>query len=106
MVGSLRQAKYVDVLAAYENVRLIEGCAAFVSSDTIQVDGRNLRASRIIVTTGSRPWIPPIPGLREAEPLFSKNSKCRSGCPGDATRLLNKATRKTENGRIRRGHFR
>jgi hypothetical protein len=29
----------------------------------------------------------------------------RSGCP-DAAGLLNKATRKTENGRIRKGHFR
>jgi mercuric reductase len=71
LVGSLRQAKYIDVLNAYENVRLIEGRAAFVSPGTIQVDGRTLRAPRIIVTTGSRPWIPPIPGLREAEPLTS-----------------------------------
>jgi mercuric reductase len=71
LVGSLRQAKYVDVLGAYENVWLIEGRAAFVSPDTIQVDGRKLRAPRIIVTTGSRPWIPPIPGLREADPLTS-----------------------------------
>jgi mercuric reductase len=65
LASSLRQAKYIDVLTAYENVRLIEGRAAFVSSDTIQVDGRKLRAPRIIVTTGSRPWMPPIPGLRE-----------------------------------------
>lgn len=71
LVGSLRQAKYIDVLAAYENIRLIEGRAVFVSPDTIRVDGRTLRAPRIIVTTGSRPWIPPIPGLREAEPLTS-----------------------------------
>lgn len=71
LVGSLRQAKYIDILAAYENIRLVEGRAAFVSPDTIQVDGRTLHAPRIIVTTGSRPWIPPIPGLREAEPITS-----------------------------------
>ena len=71
LVGSLRQAKYIDVLAAYENIRLIKGCAVFVSPDTIRVDGRTLRATRIIVATGSHPWIPPIPGLREAEPLTS-----------------------------------
>jgi mercuric reductase len=71
LVSSQRQAKYVDVLGAYENVWLIEGRAAFVSPDTIQVDGRKFRAPRIIVTTGSRPWIPLIPGLREAEPLTS-----------------------------------
>jgi len=71
LVASLRQGKYVDVLAAYENVRLVEGHARFVSPDKIQVDGRELRAPRIVVTTGSRPWIPPISGLREADPLTS-----------------------------------
>lgn len=39
LVASLRQAKYVDVLAAYENVRLVEGRARFVSRDAITVDG-------------------------------------------------------------------
>ena len=33
------------------------------------------------------------------------SSKCRSGCP-DAAGLSNKAGRKTENGKIRKGHFR
>jgi mercuric reductase len=71
LVGSLRQAKYIDVLAAYENIRLVEGRARFVSRDAITVDGRTIRAPRIVVTTGSRPWIPPIPGLREVELLTS-----------------------------------
>jgi mercuric reductase len=71
LVGSLRQAKYVEVLNAYENIQLIEGHATLVGPDTVQVEGRSLRARRIIVTTGSRPWIPPIPGLQEAEPLTS-----------------------------------
>ncbi len=71
LISSLRQAKYIDVLAAYENVRLVEGRAVFVSSDKIQVDGRKLRAPRVIVTTGSRSWIPPIPGLPDTEPLTS-----------------------------------
>lgn len=71
LVGSLRQAKYVDVLAAYENIRLVEGRARFIAKDAIMVDGRGVRAPHIIVSTGARPWIPPIPGLREAEPLTS-----------------------------------
>jgi len=74
LVTSLRQAKYVDVLAAYDKVRLIEGRAAFRSANTIQVDGQELRAPRIVVTTGSRPWIPPIPGLRESDPLTSTSA--------------------------------
>lgn len=71
LVATLRQAKYVDVLNAYENIHLVEGQGTLVGPDTVQVDGRSLRAPRIVVTTGSRPWIPPIPGLQEAEPLTS-----------------------------------
>jgi mercuric reductase len=71
LVGFLRQAKYVDVLAAYENIRLVEGRARFIAKDAITVDGHTIRAPRIVVSTGSRPWIPPIPGLRETEPLTS-----------------------------------
>lgn len=71
LVASLRQAKYVDVLAAYNNVQLVEGRAQFVSQNAITVGGRTLRAPRMVVATGSRTWIPPVPGLREAEPLTS-----------------------------------
>jgi mercuric reductase len=74
LVASLRQAKYIDVLAAYENVRLVEGHARLVSPDTVQVDGRKLRAPRVIVTSGSRPLIPPIPGLIDADPLTSTSA--------------------------------
>jgi mercuric reductase len=71
LVSSLRQAKYIDVLAAYDNIRLVEGRARFISPGVIRVDGRKLRAPRIIVATGSRPWIPPIAGLEKADPLTS-----------------------------------
>jgi len=74
LVASLRQAKYIDVLDAYKNVRLVEGRAVFRSPDTIQVNGQELHAPRLVVATGSRPWIPPIPGLREAEPLTSTSA--------------------------------
>lgn len=71
LVGSMRQTKYVDVLSVYENVQLVEGRARFVSRDAITVDGRTIRAPRIVVATGSCPWLPSIPGLREAGPLTS-----------------------------------
>lgn len=74
LVTSLREAKYSDVLAAYDNIRLIEGRARFVYQDVIQVNGRKLRAPRIIIATGSRPWIPPIAGLHETDPLTSTSA--------------------------------
>lgn len=71
LVESLRQAKYVDVLAAYDKVRLLEGRTVLRAADTVAVDGRELRAPRLVFATGSRPWLPPIPGLSEADPLTS-----------------------------------
>lgn len=82
LVASLRQTKYADVLAAYGNIRLMEGRARFTAPDTLAVDGRVLRAPRIIVATGSRPWIPPIPGLREADPLTSATAFELDRLPG------------------------
>jgi len=74
LVGSLRQAKYIDVLAAYERIELVEGRAMFRSADTVEAGGRVIRAPKIVVMTGSRPWLPPIPGLREADPLTSTSA--------------------------------
>ena len=43
------------------------GTARFVSTDTLEVEGvGRLKSKRIIVATGARPAIPPIPGLEEA----------------------------------------
>ncbi len=39
------------------------GKACFVATDTIEVNGARLRFRRAIIATGSRPSIPPIPGL-------------------------------------------
>ncbi len=46
-----------------EGLTLVRGHGRFVGDKTIEVDGRRLRAPRILLATGSRPWAPPIPGL-------------------------------------------
>jgi pyruvate/2-oxoglutarate dehydrogenase complex dihydrolipoamide dehydrogenase (E3) component len=48
------------------------GEAAFVGRDTVQVGDRHLRARRIVIATGARPALPPIPGLAEAAPLSNE----------------------------------
>lgn len=40
----------------------IEGAARFVDANTVEVDGRNFRADRIVVATGGKPTVPDIPG--------------------------------------------
>ena len=44
-------------------VDVIEGTARFTGERTLDVDGRILQAKRIVIATGSRPAVPPIPGL-------------------------------------------
>ena len=45
------------------------GDAEFIAADTVRVGDRTLRARRIVIATGSRPEIPPIPGLADADYL-------------------------------------
>ena len=71
LVSRMRQNKYVDVLAAYPDIHLIEGNATFILDGSVQVDGKTYRANRYVVATGAKPLIPPIPGLVEAQPLTS-----------------------------------
>ncbi|MGF1494274.1 MAG: dihydrolipoyl dehydrogenase family protein [Microcoleaceae cyanobacterium] len=47
-------------------VEVIFGEGKFRDPKTFEVNGRQLRARAFVVSTGSRPAIPPIPGLKEA----------------------------------------
>ncbi|HHS94227.1 MAG TPA: dihydrolipoamide dehydrogenase, partial [Rhodobacterales bacterium] len=44
-------------------VRVIKGVAAFTGPREVAVAGQTIRARRFVVATGSRPVVPPIPGL-------------------------------------------
>jgi len=47
-------------------VDVIFGAGKFISKKTFEVNGRKLRARAFVVSTGSRPAIPPVKGLKEA----------------------------------------
>ena len=49
----------------HPNITLVEGSARFVAERTVEVAGRTLTADRVLVATGARPAIPPIPGLAD-----------------------------------------
>jgi len=64
-------------------VEVIFGEGKFRDRNTFAVDGRELRARRFVISTGSRPAIPPVPGLREAgfltnEDVFSLQAAPKS----------------------------
>ena len=67
LVAQMRQARYWDVLRSYDAITLFEQRATLGSGSAVRLaDGRTFAAGKIIVTTGSSPWAPPIPGLAEA----------------------------------------
>ncbi|MGB4100869.1 MAG: dihydrolipoyl dehydrogenase [Alphaproteobacteria bacterium] len=52
-------------------VDCIEGAAKIVASNRVEVNGKTLTARSIIVATGARPMVPPIPGLDQTNYLTS-----------------------------------
>jgi len=70
LVSTLRQKKYADLLPAYNNIAYLEGAARLNGTGVI-VDGNAVDAGRIIVATGGRPAVPPIPGIDRVNYLTS-----------------------------------
>ena len=72
LVASLRQAKYIDLLPAYNSVAYLEGKAR-LGNGGVMVDGKHIDAGKIIVATGSHQFVPPISGI-EAVPYLTSTS--------------------------------
>ena len=53
-------------------VDVVAGTARFTGERTLQVDGKEMRAKRIVVATGSRPAVPPIEGLADVPYLTNE----------------------------------
>ncbi len=62
LVTSLRQAKYIDLVPAYNTIAYLEGKARLRDSGVL-VDGEPIAAAKVIIATGARPAIPDIPGI-------------------------------------------
>lgn len=73
LVSSLRRVKYVDLLAAYNGIAYIEGRAR-LGDGGVYVDGGLIRTDKVIVTTGARPALPPIPGIENVDYLTSTSA--------------------------------
>lgn len=69
------QIKPHDSVERYKGlgVECIQGEARITSPWTVAVNGLTLSARSLIIATGARPFIPPIPGLAEIDYLSSDN---------------------------------
>jgi dihydrolipoamide dehydrogenase len=54
-------------------VEVIHGTAQVTSPYTVEVNGRVLTTRSIVIATGARPFVPPIPGLEQVPYLTSDN---------------------------------
>src|ERR671936_7509 len=59
------QDSWVDVLS--EQYAVVPGEATFVDEQTVRVGERELSADRILIATGGRTAVPPIPGLDDVD---------------------------------------
>jgi mercury(II) reductase len=70
LVAELRQAKYADLLPAYNNIAYMEGQAR-LTGDGVAVNGSLLNPGKIIIVTGASAVVPPIPGIDNVPHLTS-----------------------------------
>ena len=71
----IRQVEPHDSVERYTGlgVEVIEGEAKLTSPYSVEVDGREIRTRNIVIATGARPFVPPIPGIEEIDYLTSDN---------------------------------
>ena len=70
LVGGMRQAKYADILPAYNTIAYMEGRARLTGGG-VRLNGTELRPDKIVITTGASPSFPPIPGIEDVPALTS-----------------------------------
>ncbi|MFC1833507.1 FAD-dependent oxidoreductase [Thermodesulfobacteriota bacterium] len=70
----VQKAYEKDVPETFEEIgiAMLSGSAAFVDRNHIQVDGLKISASRFIIAVGTRPLIPPIPGMGDVDFLTNE----------------------------------
>lgn len=81
LVADLRTRKYADLLPEWPGIAYVEAPARFEGSRLL-VGGAPLSAGRIIVATGARAAVPPIPGLDTVDWLDSTTALSLPRLPG------------------------
>ncbi|HSO28505.1 MAG TPA: mercury(II) reductase [Candidatus Sulfomarinibacteraceae bacterium] len=71
VVREYRAKKYASVAGGLADLELIEGDATFIDPHTVWVGDRRVTGERVLIATGSRPTIPPVPGLADVPYLTS-----------------------------------
>jgi len=62
LTGKLRDKNY-HKLADNPNIQVIDGKASFVDARHVEANGIVYEGNKIIINTGARPFVPPLPGV-------------------------------------------
>lgn len=71
----------------HEGIDVVEGVARFTSPGTIDLDGKRVRTDRVVIATGARPAVPPIPGIESVEYLTNETLFDLSSLPSSVAVL-------------------
>lgn len=71
LVAELRGKKYEHVLASRSGIEVLRGRARLVGDGWVEVDGARYAARKIVIATGTEPWLPDLPGLDDIDVLTS-----------------------------------
>jgi dihydrolipoamide dehydrogenase len=85
MVANYSDAGQVRWLAEHR-IDLIRGRGKLAGTGVVDVDGARLTARHIVLATGSEPFIPPVPGLRDLEGVWT--SRGATGMKAIPRRLI------------------
>lgn len=71
--GTVKAIEPHDSVERYTSlgVECLSGHARLLDPWTVEINGQRLTAPNLVLATGAAPFMPPIPGLAEAEPLTS-----------------------------------
>jgi mercuric reductase len=69
LLAELRKEKYIDIYENDKNLTFLKGKAEFINQDTIQVNEKQYKASKYIITTGTRSSVAKIDGLESVKYL-------------------------------------
>lgn len=74
LVGQLREAKYADVISDDPNILFLHGRGELIDSRTVSVNGERHQGDAVLIATGARPAIPPIPGIERVRYLTNESA--------------------------------
>ncbi|MBI4310106.1 MAG: dihydrolipoyl dehydrogenase [Candidatus Omnitrophica bacterium] len=80
-------AKIEKSYNSHPNITFYRGAAKFLANKTIEVNGEQLIADKIVIAVGARPSIPPIPGLA-GTPFMTSTEALRNTVLPDSIIIL------------------